>query len=363
MIRYPPALKERVVREYEPGVRGKGFNALAKRFKVHSPSLIKKWWKKWEAGGRTLEAFEDQAGGDRRSVLTQREKERYILDFVSHMNAKSQAVDYTDVTKNVRKKVKRLRNTDEKVLLRIVQRIGKEELNLSWKKTTKTLESDETQNFMESVAAYRRKCQRVAKEKLIFLDGTGMKCEPRRSHGLAPKGKKAKVESKKQERYQSRLDIWGAISYNKSLAMDIQNSDDRKKKGVRGYGKKDVKVFLRTKVAPQIAKLKNNVIVSMDRGFHFIPDEIEEELKKGGAKNIEDVWIFPPNAGKLCDPLDNTLWHSMKEKVRKLHPVDERTTARAVKKIFMATPAQDLHSYYRNCSLTWSADCYKEKDD
>ena len=73
----------------------------------------------------------------------------------------------------------------------------------------------------------------------------------------------------------------------------------------------------------------------MDRGFHFKPDEIEEELKKGGAKNIEDVWIFPPNAGKLCDPLDNNLWHSMKEKVRKINPVDERTTARAVKKAFI----------------------------
>ena len=158
-------------------------------------------------------------------------------------------------------------------------------------------------------------------------DVTGMKCEPRRLRGLAPKGKKAQVETKKQERCQSRLDIWGAISYNKSLAMDIQNSDDRKKKGVRGYGKTDVKLFLRKKMAPQIAKMKTDVIVCMDRGFHFIPDEIETELRKGGAKNIEDVWIFPPNAGKLCNPLDNTLWHSMKEKVRKRSPEDERTTA------------------------------------
>ena len=85
-------------------------------------------------------------------------------------------------------------------------------------------------------------------------------------------------------------------------------------------------------MAPQVAKLKEHVIVNMDRGFHFKPDEIEEELKKGGAKNIEDVWIFP-NAGKLCDPLDNNLWHSMKEKVRKINPVDESTTARAVKRL------------------------------
>ena len=108
------------------------------------------------------------------------------------------------------------------------------------------------------------------------MDGTGMKCEPRRLRGLAPKGKKARVESKKQESYQPRLDIWGAISYNKPLALDIQDSEDRKQK-VKGYGKKDVKKFLQKKVAPQVAKMKEHVIVGMDRGFHFKPDEIEED--------------------------------------------------------------------------------------
>lgn len=117
---------------------------------------------------------------------------------------------------------------------------------------------------------------RVPKEKLIFLDGPGLKCEPRRLHGLAPKGKKARVESKKQERYQARLDIWGAISYNKPLAIDTQGYEHRKQKGVRGYGKKDVKIFLRKKVAPQVANLKEHVIVNMDRGFHFKPDEMRK---------------------------------------------------------------------------------------
>ena len=46
-------------------------------------------------------------------------------------------------------------------------------------------------------------------------------------------------------------------------------------------------------MAPQVAKMKEKVIVGMDRGFHFKPHEIEDELKKGGAKNIDDVWIFP----------------------------------------------------------------------
>ena len=108
--------------------------------------------------------------------------------------------------------------------------------------------------------------------------------------------------------------------------------------------------------------MNQDVIVSMDRGFHFKPDEIENELKKGGARNIEDVWIFPPNAGKLCNPLDNTLWHSMKQKVRKNHPDDEKETAKAVKKAFMGTPTKELHAYYRNCALTHGQDPYKDLD-
>ena len=113
---------------------------------------------------------------------------------------------------------------------------------------------------------------------------------------------KAKVRTKKPKRYQPRLDIWGAISYNKALAIDIQTSEQRKERGVKGYGKKDVTTFLRKKVAPQVAKMKENVIVGMDRGFHFKPHEVEDELKKGGAKNIEDVWIFSTNAGNCATP-------------------------------------------------------------
>ena len=80
-----------------------------------------------------MEAFE---GGDRRSKLTERQKERYILDFVSDKNAKGEAVDYKDVHKNV------IKHTKKNVAERNVRKIGKEELDLSWKQTTQTLVSD-----------------------------------------------------------------------------------------------------------------------------------------------------------------------------------------------------------------------------
>ena len=203
----------------------------------------------------------------------------------------------------------------------------------------------ETTNFRESIAAYRRKCQHIAKEKLVFVDGTGMKAGARPGYGLAPKGKKAKIKTEKPSAYHPRVDMWGAISYNKPLAFDIKTSKDRKQEGVKGYRKKHLKLFLKKKVAPKIANLSCNVILNMDRGFKCSSEELAEALKAGGAKNVEDVWIFPPNAGKLCNPLDNTLWHSMKQRVRKEKPNSEEELAKAAKKTFMKISPKDIHSY------------------
>lgn len=89
-----------------------------------------------------------------------------------------------------------VKHTKKDISERSVQRIGKEEMGLTWKETTQSLESDESKDYKEAVATYRRKCQRVAKEKLIFLDGTGMNSEPRPTRSLVPAGKKAKVRTK-----------------------------------------------------------------------------------------------------------------------------------------------------------------------
>ena len=75
---------------------------------------------------------------------------------------------------------------------------------------------------------------------------------------------------------------------------------------------------------------------------------------------MDDVWIFPPNAGKLCNPLDDTLWHSMKQRVRKRKPDGEKEVAKVAKREFMKISTKDLHSYFRNCSLTYGTDPYKD---
>jgi transposase-like protein len=140
MSKYPATFKERVVKEYQPDVRGHGFAALAKRFKEGktgpSPQLIQLWWTKWNAGGRTLAALELPSSTGRRSILTENEKQKHILKFVMHKNLIGEAVDYKEVRENVMAKTKK------DISLTQVKAIGKNELDITWKQTTLVTPAD-----------------------------------------------------------------------------------------------------------------------------------------------------------------------------------------------------------------------------
>lgn len=154
------------------------------------------------------------------------------------------------------------------------------------------------------MAGFRRKCQRVNKNRLIFIDGTGMRSEPRKIRATP------RVTTKKHEKYEPRVDMWGAITYSGPLTCETITSYERKeivnqkthKKGVKGYTKSMVKSFLQSKLAPKIKKLKDNPIICMDKGLAFKEEEVKEAIKAGGAKNLHDVWIFPTNTAKFVIP-------------------------------------------------------------
>lgn len=117
--------KQQILEEYEPGVRGKGFRALAKRHSIESGyQTISKWYKKWDG---TKESLEKESGGDRRSILSEKEKKTHILGFIAK-RAKKDPADYREVQENVESR------TGKKMAIKSVRRIGKE-LGVSSKKT------------------------------------------------------------------------------------------------------------------------------------------------------------------------------------------------------------------------------------
>ena len=114
-----------------------------------------------------------------------------------------------------------------------------------------------------------------------------------------------------------------------------------------------LKRFLKEKLAPEIKKIKEKkIIIGLDKGLALTREEVLQEIKAGGASNIGDAWVFPTSTAKFVNPLDNTLWHSLKERVRARKPESENETASVMEEEFMAISEADMQGYYRHCALT-----------
>jgi hypothetical protein len=128
---YSPRLIHTILQQYKKGVRGQGLGSLVKKYDISGgKKLISYWLSKWDG---TEDSLRKQSGGDKRSILTSREKKLHIRDFVDN-RSKTEAVIYSQVKDNVEKKTKKALG------LSTVQRYGKD-LKISSKKRKRSLKS------------------------------------------------------------------------------------------------------------------------------------------------------------------------------------------------------------------------------
>lgn len=136
---YSPEEKQKILQEYQPKVRGKGFKALATRFKIKGGhKAIRFWYKRWNG---SVDSLRKLSGGDRRSIFTDKEKKVHIKKFIDKA-AQSDPVTYPEVKNNVELK------TGKVASLTTVKKIGKQ-LNESSKKTKEVLESQGIANYFD----------------------------------------------------------------------------------------------------------------------------------------------------------------------------------------------------------------------
>ena len=90
-------------------------------------------------------------------------------------------------------------------------------------------------NFDESV--------KESPNRLVFIDSTGMRAEPRKLKGLAPKGKAAVTKASKPEKYEPRVDMYGAISFTAPLACETVTSAERKHYEYKNPKKRSERIY------------------------------------------------------------------------------------------------------------------------
>jgi hypothetical protein len=135
---YSPHLIQTILKDYKRGVKGHGFEALAKKYNVKGGrKLIRIWYEKWDG---TEESLEKHSGGDRRSILSPDEKKKHVSDFITK-SSKVEAVVYSEVQENVKRK------TGVDASITSVKRWGKS-AKMSSKKRKRTLKSEGSASFL-----------------------------------------------------------------------------------------------------------------------------------------------------------------------------------------------------------------------
>jgi len=154
----------------------------------------------------------------------------------------------------------------------------------------------------------------VPKSSLVFLDGSGIRAEPRPLKGLSPRGQPANTSAEKPEKYEPRIDIMGAICYHGPLACETKTSKQRqatpnpktRKRGVKGYTKPMVKNFLRIKLSPKIQDMKAKEVITWIKGS---PSKRKRQGSNSGLEGLRKsrlygfyLLILPSMSARLTIP-------------------------------------------------------------
>jgi hypothetical protein len=114
------------------GLEDMVFKELAKKYEIKGGHrLVSLWYAKWDGSESSLTK---QSGGDRRSILTQKEKKKHVKDFIEK-SSKKEAVNYAKVKKNIELKTKKA------PALSTVKDYGKS-FNITSKKRKRVLKSE-----------------------------------------------------------------------------------------------------------------------------------------------------------------------------------------------------------------------------
>jgi transposase len=142
MSSFTPQQKHNILAHYRAGVRGAGFDALARRFAVQGGgNTLRYWHQRWRG---TPASLEDKPRSGRPRILSRAEVSRHVRAPILAANRAHRAVHYTTLLPAVKAK------TGKELSIQTLRRIGKQ-LGAKQKRSNKR-----TAGESESAGAHER---------------------------------------------------------------------------------------------------------------------------------------------------------------------------------------------------------------
>lgn len=141
------------------------------------------------------------------------------------------------------------------------------------------------------------------------------------------------------------------------LLPKIYSPQERSDAGVKGINGAMLLQFIDDILVQAVEGLDRYPLTHvLDRApIHTNIDTIRHTFHDRGSQSIHDILLMPPNAAKRLSPLDNSIFHDWKEKVRK-HTL---VTADTIEQVMNdAWEKMKPAPHYKHCGLTASKDVY-----
>ena len=220
-------------------------------------------------------------------------------------------------------------------------------------------------DLCDQIADMRRKLQKIATSRILFLDETALRLNAAPNHTLVLPGEQPFVEATDTSSYAARYDMIAVCSGVETLLPKVFTPAERKGAAVRGVNSAMLQQFIDDTLAQAVEGLdRYPLTLVLDRAsIHKNVDSLLQAFRDRGSESIKEILLMPPNAAKRLSPLDNALFHDWKELCRKRCPVTKRTIQRVMADAWNQLPSRLLHAHYRHCGLVRGQDPYFDCPD
>jgi hypothetical protein len=211
----------------------------------------------------------------------------------------------------------------------------------------------------DDIADLRKKIQRTSKGNVLFLDETHVRLSAAPARTLVAPGEKEYVVVEDTSTYARRFDMIACVSGKEVLPPIIYTPDDRKAHNAKGINTDMLITYVQQILAQACGALdRYPLYLMLDKATCHSKAKLLEAFHDHGCQELVDIWFMPTQAAKRMSPLDNSLFHEWKERVRSRHPITESNITQLMSDEWNNLPPQHIFHYYKHCGLTGQGKAY-----
>lgn len=206
----------------------------------------------------------------------------------------------------------------------------------------------------------RRKLQRLAKARVLFLAATAVRLSEASTSTLVLPGQQPFVLATDTSSYAKRFDMIACCNGERVFAPTIYTPKERADAGVKGSNTEMLVDYILSTLGQETWALdRAPLTLVIDRSRIHNEEQMMEAFDERGG-HVMQVLKMPPMAAKRLSPLDNSLFHDWKQAIRNHGPLTLQNMEQVMADEWNNITANQIKAHYHHCGLTGYTDAYRD---